>query len=83
MGETSLDLELVVSEARELTVPASALARLAAVPGQRVRVRVDAQAPKRRAVLGALAKPGLARLTVDDFDDIADDVWGRTGYGNR
>lgn len=38
MGEAALDLELVVSADRELTVPASELRRLAALPGQRVRV---------------------------------------------
>lgn len=76
-----MDLELVVSADREVTVPASELARLPVVPGQRVRVRVEAASAVRRTLLGALVKPDRARLTIDDFDAISDDVWGGSGYG--
>lgn len=81
MSETALDLELVVSTERELTVPAAELARLAAVPGQRVRVRIEATPTPRRSLLGAFAKPGRARLTLDDFEALSDDLWSASGYG--
>lgn len=81
MSEATLDLELVVSTERELTVPAAELARLAAVPGQRVRVRIEAAPPPRRSLLGAFARPGRTRLTLDDFEALSDDLWSASGYG--
>ncbi len=82
MSETALDLELVVSAERELTVPAAELERLAAVPGQRVRVRIEAEPTLRRSLLGAFAESDRTRLTLDDFDALSDDVWSATGYGS-
>ena len=72
-------LELMVSPDREVTVPASELARLPVVPGQRVRVEAASGMP--RTLLGALVKPDRARLTIDDFDAISDEVWGGSGFG--
>ncbi|MGH3821591.1 MAG: hypothetical protein ACRDRA_01910 [Pseudonocardiaceae bacterium] len=82
MSENALDLELVVSEDGEVTIPPSALARLsAAVPGQRVRVRIERASTARRTLLGAFAKPGRPTLTIDDFDAISDELWAGSGYG--
>lgn len=81
MNDAGVELELVVSADREVTVPASELARLPVVPGQRVRVRVEAATKAPRTLLGALVKPGRTRLTIDDFDAISDEVWGGSGYG--
>lgn len=62
--------------------PPSELARLsAAVPGQRVRVRIEKAPVARRTLLGVLAKPGQTTLTIDDFDAISDDLWTGSGYG--
>ncbi len=82
MSEPVLDLELVVSEDRAVTIPPSELARLsAAVPGQRVRVRIEKAPVARRTLLGVLAKPGRTTMTIDDFDAISDDLWTGSGYG--
>ncbi|MGH3784958.1 MAG: hypothetical protein ACRDRG_00025 [Pseudonocardiaceae bacterium] len=81
MDDAGVELELVVSADREVTVPASELARLPVMPGQRVRVRVEATSAVPRTLLGALVKPGRARLTIDDFDAISNEVWGGSGYG--
>lgn len=82
MSESALDLELVVSEDREVTIPPSELARLsAAVPGQRVRVRIEKAPATRRTLLGAFAKPDRSTLTIDDFDALSDEFWGGSGYG--
>ena len=80
MSEAALDLELVVSAERELTVPAAELERLAAVPGQ--RVRIEATPTPRRSLLGVLAEADRTRLTLDDFDALSDDMWSATGYGS-
>jgi len=82
MSEAALDLELVVSAERELTVPAAELERLAAVPGQRVRVRIEATPTPRRSLLGVFAEADRTRLTLDDFDALSDDMWSATGYGS-
>ncbi len=85
MSEAALDLELVVSADWALTIPPSDLARLSAVPGQRLRVRIERVAPARRTLLGAFVKPlcvGRARLTIDDFDTISDELWSGSGYGS-
>lgn len=88
MGEAALDLELVVSADRDLTVPAGELRRLAAVPGQRVRVRIEpagarpAQVQLVRPLMGAFARAGTARLELDDFGQLSDDFWRDTGYGH-
>lgn len=82
MGDATVDLELVVSADRDLTVPASELRRLAALPGQRVRVRIERADPVPvRSLMGVYSRPGAPRLELDDFDDLRDDVWGGTGYG--
>jgi len=82
MSEAALDLELVVSKDGEVTISPSELARLsAAVPGQRVRVRIEKAPAARRTLLGAFAKPGMATLTIDDFDAISDELWAASGYG--
>ncbi len=82
MSESALDLELVVSEDRAVTIPPSELARLsAAVPGQRVRVRIEKAPATRRTLLGALAKPGRPTLTIEDFDAISDELWTGSDYG--
>ncbi len=83
MSESTLDLELVVSEDRAVTIPSSELARLsAAVPGQRVRVRIEKAPTARRTLLGAFAKPGRPTLTIDDFDAISDELWAGSDYGH-
>lgn len=72
----------MVSDDGAVTISPSDLARLsAAVPGQRVRVRVEKAPAVRRTLLGAFAKPGRTTLTMDDFDAISDDLWTGTGYG--
>ena len=82
MSEPALDLELVVSEDRPVTIPPAELARLsAAVPGQRVRVRIKKAPVARRTLLGVFEKPGRKTLTIDDFDAISDDLWTGSGYG--
>jgi hypothetical protein len=82
MSASALDLELVVSEDRAVTIPLSELAQLsAAVPGQRVRVRIEEAPVARRTLLGAFAKPGRPTLTIDDFDAISDELWAGSGYG--
>jgi hypothetical protein len=82
MSEPVLDLELVVSEDRAVTIPPSELARLsAAVPGQRVRVRIEKAPEARRTLLGVVAKPGRTTQDIDDFDAISDDLWIGSGYG--
>lgn len=82
MSEAALDLELVVSADRAVTIPPSELARLsAAVPGQRVRVRIEKAPVVRRTLLGTFAKPGRTTLIIDDFDAISDDLWAGSGYG--
>ncbi|MGH3930715.1 MAG: hypothetical protein ACRDTF_12135 [Pseudonocardiaceae bacterium] len=82
MSEAALDLELVVSADRAVTIPPSELARLsAAVPGQRVRVRIEKAPATRRTLLGAFVKPGRATLTMTDFDAISDELWAGSGYG--
>jgi len=78
MSEAALDLELMVSEDRAVTIPSSELARLsAAVPGQRVRVRIEKAPVARRTLLGAFAKPDRTTLTIDDFDEL----WADSGFG--
>lgn len=82
MSEPALDLELVVSEDRAVTIPPAELARLsAAVPGQRVRVRIEKAPAVHRTLLGAFVKPGRTTLTIDDFDAISDELWAASGYG--
>jgi hypothetical protein len=82
MSKAALDLELVVSGDRAVTIPPTELARLsAAVPGQRVRVHIEKAPAARRALLGAFAKLGRTTLTIDDFDAMSDELWAGSGYG--
>jgi hypothetical protein len=72
----------VVAADRAVTIPPSELARLsAAVPGQRVRVRIEKVPSARRTLFGAFAKPDRATLTIGDFDAISDELWAGRGYG--
>lgn len=80
MSDTGLDLELVVAADSALTIPPSALARLHALPGQRMRVHIERAPASRRSLLGALEKPGRTNLTIDDFDALSDESWAGTGY---
>ncbi len=82
MSDAGLDLELVISENSALTIPPADLARLRAVPGKRVRVRIDKTPASRQSRLGALEKPDQTTLTIDDFDALSDETWASTGYGS-
>lgn len=82
MSDGGLDLDLVISEDSALTIPPAELARLHAVPGQRVRVRIEKAPTPRRSLLGMLATPGRPIMTIEDFDALSDETWAGTDYGS-
>lgn len=81
MSGAGLDLELVVSDDSAVTIPAADLARLPALPGQRVRVHIESAPSPGRSMLGALAKAGRPVVLIEDFDAVSDELWGDSGYG--